>query len=218
MHASDFRKIDLVCAQEEERSQLQCVYLHQEHLYAADGYIGARLPAHPTDQDTDGAIPMQAVAIARGANSTITANETVRVSARKCTFDRPKQGWLDCFEDFRKNVLVRPGPQPKTHNPIITLDIQRLWNLAQAICPEQPWLEIYLGQSSHDAILVKPLDCHGDTLGAIMPMCPPTDGKKADLWHALGRLREHIDNEAEKVCLADDLLTELRKVLCIEQK
>ena len=220
MHSSDFRKLDLVCSDNEDRPELQCVYLHEEYLYAADGYIGARLPAYPTDKDSDGAIPMQAIAIARGADSTITANETVRVSARRCTFDRPEQGWPSGFESFRKAILARPGPQPETHNPTITLDIQRLWNLAQAICDDMPWLEIYLGQSNHGPVLVKPLGCHDDTLGVIMPMCPPKTGKKADLWHALDQLKTAIadsDND-DSVVLYGELLTELREVLCIEAK
>ena len=217
MHASDFRKIDLVCSDDEDRSELQCVYLHEGFLYAADGYIGARLPAYPTDKDTDGAIPMQAIAIVRGADSTITANKTVRVSARKCTFDRPEQGWPGGFESFRKAILTRSGPRPETHNPVVTLDVQRLWTLAQAICPEHPWLKIYLGQSAHDPMLVEPLDCHDDTLGAIMPMCPQMDSKKADLWHALDQLKAAIA-DGESVELRGDLLDELRKVLCVEAK
>jgi hypothetical protein len=221
MLASDFRKIDLVCSDDEGRPELQCVYLHEGHLYAADGFIAARLPAHPTDQDSDGLIPKRAIAIARDADSTITANETVRVAAYRCTFDRPEADfWSESIGRLNKVILRRPGAKPETHKPTITLDVQRLWDLTRAICQEHPWLEIYPGQTNHDPVLVKPVRCHDDTLGAIMPMCPPQrpgETERADLWQALGRLREHIDNEAEDVKLCGDLLAELRKALCVEE-
>lgn len=221
MHARDFRKIDLVCSDNDDRPELQCVYLHEEYLYAADGYIGACIPVITDEQDTDGAIPMQAVAMARAFGSPITANETVRIEARKCTFDRPEPGRPAGFESFRKAILARPGPRPKTHEPVIILDAQRLWTLAQAICENDfpgYGVEIHLGNTAHDPVLVKPYGCHDGTLGAIMPIYLPREqSEKADLWHALDRLKAAIAN-GESVELRGELLAELRKVLCVEQE
>jgi len=223
MHAKDFRKIDLVCAQEEDRPELQCVYLHEGHLYAADGYIAARLPAHPTDQDTDGLIPAQAVAMARGADSTITANKTVRVSARRCTFDRPEASfWPAGIDGLNKATFDRPGARPETHRPHFTISVRLLQRLATAICNDDNWryLEIYLGENEKAPILVQP-DGKAEIVGAIMPAAfknrRDPDDDRADLWHALDQLKTAIAN-GDSVELRGDLLDELRKVLCVEVK
>jgi len=219
MHASDFRKIDLVCAQEEDRPELQCVYLHDGYLYAADGFVAAQIPVDPDEVDIDGAIPVQAIREARTIGGPLIIGEKqVTVPGLSCHFGRiDYERWQAIRKDLDAKVFIRPGMQPHTHNPIVTLDIQRLWNLAQAICDDMPWMEIYLGQSNHGPVLVRPLGCNDGTLGAIMPMCPPMDGKKADLWHALGQLKAAIA-EGDSVELRGDLLDELRKVLCVEVK
>jgi len=224
MHASDFRKIDLVCGDDESRPELQCVYLHEGHLYAADGYIGARLLAHPTCQDTDGLIPKQAIAMARGADSTITANETVRVSARGCTFDRPEAKiWAEHAEKFDRLILGRAGMRPETHEPIIAFDARRLWQLAKGVCEEGMYgygVGLYLGDRPSAPILVSTLN-DPTTKAALMPMQRPSDSKikpsnKLDIWHALDQLKAAIDNNKRTVKLTGDLLDELRKVLCVE--
>jgi len=223
MHASDFRKIDLVCAQEEDRPELQCVYLHEEYLYAADGYIAARLPAHPTDKDTDGLIPKQAVAMARGANSPIMVGETVRVLARKCTFDRPEASfWPAGIDDLNKVTFNRPGPRPKTHKPHFVISMTLLQRLATAICDDDGWqyLNVYLGENEEAPILIQPKG-KTEILGTIMPAVfknrRDPDDDRADLWHALDQLKTAIAN-GDSVELRGDLLDELRKVLCVEVK
>lgn len=221
MHASDFRKIDLVCGDDESRPELQCVYLHDGHLYAADGYIGARLLAHPTDKDTDGLIPKQAIAMARGADSTITANEAVRVG--QCSFDRPEAiKWPQRAENFDKFLLGRAGMQPETHKPLVVLDAQLLWRLAKGICGEGIYghgVGFYLGDSPNAPVLISTTN-DPTTKAAIMPMQhnSPKPSNKLDIWHALDQLKAAIANNKHTVKIKGDLLDELRKVLCVEQE
>ena len=224
MLSSDFRKIDLVCGDDESRPELQCVYLCDGYLYAADGYIGTRLLAHPTCQDTDGLIPKQAIAMARGADSTITANETVRVSARGCTFDRPEAKiWAEHAEKFDRLILGRAGMRPETHEPIIAFDARRLWQLAKGVCEDGMYgygVGLYLGDRPSAPILVSTLN-DATTKAALMPMQRPSDSKikpsdKLDIWHALGQLKAAISGESDTVELSGETLTELREVFGVE--
>ena len=221
MHASDFRKIDLVCGDDESRPELQCVYLHEGHLYAADGYIGARLPAYPTDKDTDGLIPKQAIAMARGADSSIAANKTVRVSACECTFDRPEaKKWPKRAERFDRLLLGRAGMRPETHKPLVVFDAQLLGRLAMSICGEGIYghgVGLYLGDSPNAPVLISTMN-DPTTKAVLMPMQHnlPKPSNKLDAWHALDRLKATIACDADNVELKGDLLDELRKVLCVE--
>jgi len=224
MHASDFRKIDLVCSDDESRPELQCVYLHEGHLYAADGYIGVRMPAHSTSKDTDGLIPKQAIAMARDANSTIMANKTVRVAARQCTFDRPEAKiWAEHAEKFDRLILGRTGMRPETHEPIIAFDARRLWQLAKGVCEEGMYgygVGLYLGDRPSAPILVSTLN-DPTTKAALMPMQRPNNGKikpsdKLDIWHAIDQLKAAIASDADTVKLSGETLKELREVFGIE--
>lgn len=221
MHASDFRKIDLVCGDDESRPELQCVYLHEGYLYAADGYIGVRMPAYPTGKDTDGLIPKQAIAMARDADSTIIANKTVRIAARKCTFDRPEAKiWAECAEKLDRVVLGRDGMRPETHEPIIAFDARRLWQLAKGICADGMYgygVGLYLGDRPSAPILVSTLN-NPTTKAALMPMQhnPPKPSNKLDIWHALDQLKAEIAGNSDTVELSGETLRELREVFGVE--
>jgi len=218
MHSSDFRKIDLVCGDDESRPELQCVYLHEGHLYAADGYIAARLPVTLDEADTDGAIPARAIEMARDTNSTITANEAVWVSACECSFDRPEHERAQEIIRTVDGLVVRPGMRPETHAPVISLDARRLWTLAQAICDEGYYcIDLYLGESPRDPVIVGQRQRKGKAVrGVLMPVHRSLDSSKVDPWYALDQLKAAIANDDDSVHLEGDLLDELRKVLCVE--
>ena len=220
MHASDFRKIDLVCAQEEERPALRCVYLHEGHLYAADGYIAARIPVTLDETDLDGAIPIEAIRAAREANSIVAVGKQVTVTQHECHYDRPEYDrGQEIINTVDKACLSRPGMRPETHDPIVSLDVEKLWNLAQAICEHAQYVDLYLGESPRDPIIVTPRGLGCDEQGVIMPAHRSSsivNTHKNDWWHVLDQLKAAIGNKKRTVKLEGGLLDELRAVFGVE--
>jgi len=226
MNPNDFRRIDLACETDGTHPALETVYLHEGHLYAADGYIAVRLPVSPEEGDRDGLLPRRAVKIARMARKRLVAGTelvTVHFGSHDAVFQRPQ------VEEHHKNalgiynspkVLNRPGAHPDTHNPHFVIDARLLWRLAKTICErgsiEGYGLKVYLGNGADVPILVQPCS-ESDVLGAVMPMArvkaDDMSKDKLDLWRTLGKLKEAICNEADKVELSGELLEELRKLL-----
>lgn len=224
MLSSDFRKIDLVCAQEEERPALNCVYLHEGHLYAADGFIAARLPVTLDEADTDGAIPARAIEMARKTNSILALGKQATVVQQGCHYDRPEYDRAqEIIRTVDKALLAHPGMRPDTHDPIVSLDARRLWTLAQAICDGgYYYVDLYLGNSPRDPIIVGQRQQKGKAVqGVLMPAARGCDyGKsdKLDTWHAIDQLKAAIANGAKSVELKGDLLDELRAAFGVEQE
>ena len=220
MLSSDFRKIDLVCGDDESRPELQCVYLHAGHLYAADGYIAARLPVTLDEADTDGAIPARAIEMARETYSILALGEQATVVQQECHYDRSEYDRAqEIIRTVDKALLARPGMRPETHDPIVSLDARRLWTLAEAICDEGDYcVDLYLGESPHDPIIVGQRQRKSKAIRGILMPASRQNGKadKLNTWHALNQLKAAIANKKRTVKLTSDLLDELRKVLCVE--
>ena len=226
MNPNDFRQIDLACEKDGTHPALGTVYLHEDHLYAADGYIAVRLPASPEEGDSDGLLPRQAVRMARMARKRFVAGAelvTVHFGSHDAVFQRPvvEEHHKNALEIYNSpKVLNRPGAHPDTHNPHFVIDACLLWRLAKTICErgsvEGYGLKVFLGDGADTPILVQPCG-ESDVLGAIMPMARVKAGDisedKLDLWHTLGKLKEAICDEADEVKLSGELLEELRKLL-----
>jgi hypothetical protein len=217
MHSSDFRKIDLVCSDDENRPELQCVYLHEGHLYAADGYIAARLPVTLDEADTDGAIPARAIEMARETHSILATGKQVTVVQQECHYDRPEYDRAQEIIDTVDRLIVRPGIRPNVHNPIISLDARRLWTLAQAICSEgYYYIDIYPGESPRDPVIVTSREKEHEVLGVIMPAHRSLDNSKIDPWYVLDQLKAAIAGNDDTVELGGETLRELREVFGVE--
>ena len=222
MHASDFRKINLVCSDDESRPELQCVYLHEGHLYAADGYIATCLPVTLDEADTDGAIPARAIEMARETHSILALGKQATVVQQECHYDRPEhERAQEIINTVNKVLLARPGMRPDTHNPIINLDARKLWTLAQAICDEgYYYIDLYLGESPRDPVIVGQRQRKDKAIqGVLMPAARECDyGKsdKLDIWHALDQLKAAISGKSDTVELSGETLKELREVFGVE--
>ena len=219
MLSSDFRKIDLVCAQEDERPVLRYVYLHEGHLYAADGFIAARLPVTLDEADTDGAIPARAIEMARETNSILALGKQATVVQQECHYDRPEyERAQEIIKTVDKALLARPGMRPDTYNPIISLDARRLWTLAQAICDEgYYYIDLYLGESPRDPVIVGQRQRKGKAVqGVLMPAHRSLDSSKVDPWYVLDQLKAAISGKSDTVELSGETLKELREVFGVE--
>lgn len=217
------QEIEKATDSEKERPTLRCVHFDPEArlMLAADGFILAAVPFHPSDEGLPCDIDRTDMGLLRqgGCIELQTSEKEVRailcnseeapgdypaVVLEREEYNFPSYGFA--MEALEESENVRPD---------FAVDGNLLMRLIQAVTMKgnHRGIKVWLGKSPSGPIVVKPFASEG--FGIIMPMniCYKLGDDQPDKWKILKELGAAISGSEPEVAIKGSLLEKLRSVL-----
>ena len=137
--------VENVCSKDKNRAILAQPWLDVEgaRMLACDGFVLAVVPVELDPADTTGPVPVDALKLARKnrggddfTHEIVASNGTasVEVGGQSSTFNRLAPGQVDRYPDVDQVVNDATKHLEADTEATITIDAQKLYDLAKAIC------------------------------------------------------------------------------------